>query len=127
MPYKDRAKQRQYQLVWAKNRRQRWLEENGPCKVCSSYNRLEIDHVNPTSKSSVLKLYRTNSFWSWAEKRLAKELEKCQVLCHKCHAEKTWKAHAAPHGTDSRYRSTKQRRCRCDLCRMAHARAKTPV
>lgn len=64
------------------SRRKAWLSENGPCAVCGSSEFLEIDHINPETKVS-------HNVWSWSESRRTEELKKCQVLCKKCHKEKT--------------------------------------
>lgn len=38
---------RVYQNAWIKARREDWLQANGPCNKCGSYNRLEVDHIIP--------------------------------------------------------------------------------
>jgi hypothetical protein len=73
---------RKYQREWVANRKQKWLDENGPCVICGSDFKLEIDHINPKIKT-------THSIWSWSEKRRNVELKKCQILCEKCHQNKT--------------------------------------
>lgn len=65
-----------------KNRRMEWLLSNGPCRACGSSTRLEIDHVNPSQKVH-------HAVWSWSLQRMLAELEKCQVLCNKCHKKKS--------------------------------------
>lgn len=77
---------RQYQLAWIKRRRQDWINTNGPCVRCSSWDDLEVDHRNHEEK-----LYNVSSLWALAPtnpKRVS-ELEKCQVLCADCHGAKT--------------------------------------
>lgn len=84
--YKDPAKNREYQTRWIKNRRLAWLRENGPCQACGSWDNLEVDHKDPSAK-----LLPPSRLWSLSSNnptRIA-ELAKCQVLCHKCHLEKT--------------------------------------
>ena|ERR1700722_1685199 len=105
MPYVDPVKRRKYQLAWAIKRRKEWIKNNGPCNLCGSNFRLEVDHVDRQSKVS-------HRVWSWKESRRIEELSKCQVLCYSCHKKK----HAAPHGAFRRYKSG----CRCDLCRSAN-------
>lgn len=56
------------------------------CAHCGSYERLELDHVDPTKKV-------THRVWSWSAKRRAVEIAKCQVLCHACHLAKTAHRH----------------------------------
>lgn len=61
-----------------------WLEENGPCVTCGSWENLQIDHIDPKTKlerPARLK-YRSPRF------REA-ELAKCQALCERCHIEKS--------------------------------------
>lgn len=84
MPYKDKNKQKEYQLEWIKKRRTFWFAENGPCKHCGSWKKLELDHINPKDKIS-------HSIWSWCDERRNKELAKCQVLCYDCHLKKSSK------------------------------------
>ncbi len=64
------------------SRRAQWLLENGPCKRCGSNERLEVDHIDPS-----LKVH--HKVWTWAPERRKVELDKCQPLCHDCHAAKT--------------------------------------
>lgn len=82
MPYKDLKRQREYQRLWMKNRRQKWLKEHGPCVRCGSWDDLNIDHKDGDEKNS-------HKIWSWAKKRFDEEIAKCQVLCRKCHDIKT--------------------------------------
>ena len=118
MPYKDPEKQRAYQRRYKDDRRKEWLRENGPCRECGSWDRLEVDHVDPSTKLS-------HRIWTWAKARREAELEKCQVLCFKCHREKTrlQSASSRPrplHGTANRYKSLG---CRCYDCTRAHKEA----
>ena len=88
MPYKDKARQKEYQNTWVKARNaglRIWLAEYKLEKGCidCGYNEnsdaLEFDHVRgkkanigalvPAGKNAVLK-----------------ELEKCEVRCANCHA-----------------------------------------
>lgn len=108
MPYKDIKKQREYQLKWCLKRRENWIEKNGPCKKCGSNEDLEVDHINKENKFD----YRV---WSWSLERRQEELKKCQVLCGKCHLEKTLSERKkTEHGKGWMYVGHK---CRCDLCR----------
>jgi len=110
MPYKDKKKQREYQRVWKDARRKKWLAENGPCVKCGSWRELEVDHIDPKTKTM-------HRLWTYSEARRIAELAKCQILCRSCHKKKTfvdfgWGKHGA-----TRYRCG----CRCDICRAAHA------
>lgn len=80
--YKDLNRKREYQKQWVQKRKSKWFSENGPCVICGSSERLELDHINPETKV-------TNSIWSWSEKRRSDELIKCQILCYECHKKKT--------------------------------------
>ena len=68
-------------------RHQRKLESierlGGKCVECGATERLQFDHIDPLEKSFNISnnLYRG--------KKLDEELDKCQLLCFKCHLEKT--------------------------------------
>jgi len=82
MPYADPAKQSEYQVAWAKRRRDEWFAENGPCVDCGSWDDLRLDHVDASLKVD-------HKLWSWSAERRAAELEKCVARCHPCHVKKT--------------------------------------
>lgn len=114
MPAKDRLTRYNTSSAWLEARRNKWLEENGPCKKCGSNENLEIDHIDPSTKE-----YNISQIWSRDEETRNKELAKCQALCHDCHKEKTAKDmnyHIYIHGTTTMYNHG----CRCDLCRDAN-------
>lgn len=97
--------------------RQEWFEENGPCQHCGTWENLEVDHINPETKLS-------HKIWTWREELRIAELEKCQVLCHDCHWEKTVEECFLPtriHGTWSMYVTY---HCRCDDCKQANTNYK---
>lgn len=103
------SRRRAYEKV--KQRRQTWLEQNGPCVKCGSWQDLEVDHIDPSAKVS-------HRIWSWAEDKRIIELEKCQVLCKIHHMEKTSQENSLrqgglKHGTARMYRVAK---CRCEEC-----------
>jgi 5-methylcytosine-specific restriction endonuclease McrA len=77
---------RKYQAKWITKRRQDWIAQNGPCAVCGSDDRLEVDHVHPEEKE-----IQVRALWSMSPQnpRRIAELAKCQVLCYVCHKEKT--------------------------------------
>lgn len=56
----------------------------GKCAECGSTEELEFDHVDPA-----MKRFDLMRDWSVAWQRWHDELEKCQLLCHDDHAEKT--------------------------------------
>ena len=114
MGYKDPDKQREYQRKWQAKRRKSFFEGKS-CAKCGSTERLELDHIDPTAKTS-------HNVWSWSKKNRDTELKKCQILCHGCHKEKTRaylrviKQKPWEHGTVQGY---KYRKCRCIPCRDA--------
>ena len=106
MTYRNRETQKGYQRQWIAKRRSDWLADNGPCIVCRSTEKLEVDHIDPLEKE-------THRVWSWSVARRDVELRKCQVLCSECHKAKTYKnQNYGLHGV-SRYRAG----CRCDVCK----------
>lgn len=75
------------------------------CVQCGCTDDLEFDHIDPSTK-----LFSMSRSSGVSEKRFNEELNKCQLLCKKCHKEK----HSAKnnHGTLACYRY-----CRCELCK----------
>ena len=112
MPFKDPQKRREYGREWVRKRKALWFERNGPCVLCGSWKDLEIDHIDPTIKT-------THRIWSWSKEKREAELAKCQVLCQSCHKEKTAEEKESPHGTFSRYIG--KHKCKCQECRKANA------
>lgn len=110
MPYADPQARRDYIRQWMQRRRDDWM--NGKlCGACGAAEQLQIDHIDPKGKIE-------HRVWGWTRKRREAELAKCQVLCSRCHHEKTaryngWKQH----GTMTMYRN---QGCRCDECRRAN-------
>lgn len=81
MPYKDADTQRAYQREWIARRRAEWFAANGPCVDCGTWDELELDHADATTKV-------THRVWSWSAKRREAELAKCVVRCQPCHEKK---------------------------------------
>lgn len=108
MPYKDPEAQRKYQTAWIKKNRQDWIDSQGA--ACFSCGRkdlpFEVDHIDPKTKVS-------HRIWSWSRERRETELVKCQLLCVKCHWEKTGSENATGrnHGT-----TLYGEGCRCETC-----------
>lgn len=108
MPYKDKEQQKEYSRIWKKARRDIWLQENGPCNNCGSYNDLEVDHINPNTKID-------HKVWTWKLERRLIELAKCQVLCYDCHLVKSInEKQNTTHGTLNMY---DKHNCRCAQCK----------
>lgn len=102
--------QRKYQRVWLQKRRAEFFKDK-KCAVCFSTERLELDHIDRTTK------FR-NSIWSYSTERQAIELAKCQVLCYWCHKDKTINENTTQFcGTRASYK----RGCRCVECKSANA------
>jgi hypothetical protein len=104
-----------YMRIRYRNFRVKALEFlGGKCVECGTTNCLEIDHVDPETKSC--EPARLASL-TW-EKAVA-ELKKCQLLCDRHHNVKSIRERGqlsarVVHGTISSYRY-----CKCDLCRKA--------
>lgn len=119
MAHKELEARRQYGREYNRTtkaaRRREWIEANGPCRRCGSADRLEVDHVDPKLKSIEI-----TDLWLRRREIREIELSKCQVLCERCHQEKTTAAVRKPidHGSVSTYRTL---RCRCDKCRAGNA------
>jgi 5-methylcytosine-specific restriction endonuclease McrA len=91
----------------------------GKCVVCGTTRKLEIDHINPKEK----KFEVSARICTMDGAKLKKELDKCQLLCHKHHMEKSIRERGdkpakGTHGTLSSYRY-----CRCPKCTAAHSAA----
>lgn len=115
MAYKDRDKQRTFQVDWRNTRRDAFItSKGGVCARCGSSDRLEVDHIDRS-----LKTMSPTRLWSRCEEIRNKELVNCQVLCNSCHKEKTAAERYVenPCGIYAKYKSG----CRCDLCRAANA------
>lgn len=100
-----------------RNRRQALIRaKGGKCEKCGSRDDLQFDHKNPQDKS-----FRISDRLDAPMDVLIEEVDKCSLLCRKCHQEKTNKnrEHGQPkarHGTLHMYKKYK---CRCDKCRKA--------
>ena len=86
----------------------------GKCVKCSGTQNLQFDHIDMKEKE-----FGVAKIMLHSKEKLYKELSKCQLLCSKCHGEKTLDEMGLEdarktHGTLSSYRY-----CRCDECRKA--------
>lgn len=101
------------------------------CSICSSTEQLEIDHIDPSTKSFTLSGAGLDTAWN----TILVELAKCQLLCKPHHIEKTVRENLGrepwnkglrvdtmtpigdvSHGTMRKYN---QFLCRCDECKLA--------
>jgi len=85
MSYKSREKRNAY-MRKRYHKKRLWAVQylGGRCVCCGSIDNLEIDHINPDTKS-----FGLNNLWSVAWARYVGELDKCQLLCRSCHLEKS--------------------------------------
>jgi hypothetical protein len=112
MPFINLDIRRKYNREWVAKRRAEYFKGK-VCAACESMKDLQLDHIDPAEKIS-------HSIWSWSSSRREIELRKCQVLCERCHMEKTMgEKCSASHG-DSLYRKG----CRCEICKEGHNRSK---
>jgi 5-methylcytosine-specific restriction endonuclease McrA len=110
----DIERKRKYQREWLAARRAAWFVDHPKCVNCGGNENLELDHIDSTTKVS-------HKIWSWSQKRREAELNKCQVLCKKCHLSKSRENGEQPlareHGNPSKYEHDG---CRCPLCTEGH-------
>lgn len=87
MPY-TREQKREYDRHWTTERRERAIKIlGGRCVKCGSTEQLEFDHVDRTTKDPKLK--GGGITWTRAWEWIVTELVKCQLLCRKCHEDKS--------------------------------------
>ena len=102
----DKIKQR------VQARRLKWIADNGPCVKCGTWNNLEVDHIDPSTKE-----YKINKLWQRSQEIRDYELAKCQALCNTCHIQKSTleqkSANPVNHGS---YKSYRKYKCRCEIC-----------
>jgi hypothetical protein len=93
-------------------RRTQWIEENGPCVKCGTWDNLEVDHIDPSTKE-----YEIANIWRRSQYIRDHELAKCQTLCNSCHIEKsTFEQKAAKPVSHGSYKCYNKYKCRCDIC-----------
>lgn len=88
----------------------------GCCAACGSKERLEIDHIDPSTKA-----FSVGAYWGKDSLPAAlKELEKCQALCGKCHRTKSAResrermlAGGYRHGS---FYGWMKKKCQCVVC-----------
>lgn len=115
MAFKDPEREKEY------NNRRRFERRSmaiaflgGKCVKCQSTKDLEFDHIDPETKSfDINRLNRKLDIFMI-------ELAKCQLLCEKCHTEKSALEKLKPqiHGTKHSYI---YRGCRCPDCTKANS------
>ena len=80
----------------------------GQCAFCGSAENLELDHINPATKSLDL-----GHMWSVSIARYHAELVKCQALCRDCHKQKSASERSVEHGGGV----SGKKNCKCRPCR----------
>lgn len=63
--------------------------KNQPCQDCNKtypYYVMQFDHRDPLTKSFTI----SDSIDAQSLSRLKEEIQKCDVVCANCHAERTW-------------------------------------
>lgn len=124
MPQKSKQEYNSYMNQYMKKRykQRRQLAFNilGPeCKICGSLENLELDHINPKTKTMEI-----TKIWSCSMTRFLAEVRKCQTLCKEHHLMKSRlngdfggghnRIDEYGHGTGHMYDKQK---CRCSICR----------
>jgi 5-methylcytosine-specific restriction endonuclease McrA len=120
MPYNDPEKQRESNTRWRATCREFFVDYMGRvCNHCGDTDGpFDFDHINPADKK-----YSINTIITRKKEFVFEELAKCQLLCKKCHKDKTAKdrrAHITEHGIYSMYKIG----CRCQPCKDANAARK---
>lgn len=108
----DNVYMNQYMKEKYKRRRSEAITKlGGLCNNCGSNHNLHFHHKNPSEKRFTLA--RGSSY---SQKRWDEEVEKCILLCQRCHTNQHESRQLC--GTVHRYWSG----CRCGPCKTANAR-----
>jgi len=76
---------KEYIREYRKKRKQDAVNQlGGQCVMCGSKEDLEFDHIDPNTKKNTI-----SNMWTSNKEVLQEELNKCQLLCHSCHLEKS--------------------------------------
>lgn len=90
------------------------------CNKCGSTENLEIDHINPFTKNLRA---GDGSIWDLPDEEFYVELKKCQVLCRKCHVDKSLADYNMERiGDKHNYSRYANHKCRCNICVKDHSR-----
>jgi hypothetical protein len=113
------ARSNEQMNVYMKARYKRKREEalqylGGVCIKCGSSENLQFDHIDRDTKECTIA-----DCLLWAKDRLIKELDKCQLLCAKCHQSKTLIDLGRTDGKNTHGTLTSYQYCHCDLCKKA--------
>jgi hypothetical protein len=106
---------KKYMLKRYWKRRNETLEKlGGCCRICKTKEKLELDHIDPNSKS-----FEISQIWNYRKEVFNKEIEKCQILCKKCHIEKTLIDNNKISAKNTHGTLSSLRYCKCGLCKKA--------
>lgn len=105
---------RDYQKArYYRRRSEAILSLGGKCVTCGQTEDLEFDHINPLDKTYNVARILTGG----SEQKVQAELQKCQLLCKKCHDEKTY-AVGGDHKTVGHGQGVSgKRNCTCTPCK----------
>ena len=110
---------KEYIREYRKKRKIEAIEQlGGQCVVCGSKETLEFDHINPETKKETI-----SNMWTSNRDVFQEELNKCQLLCHSCHLDKS-----QSEGDYTRNRKSWEHglsgyinyKCKCDICRESY-------
>lgn len=115
MPLRDPGKYSKYQKIYQLKRyharRQEAIENlGGKCVACGTTENLELDHIDPSTKS-----FPISKLWSISKAKFLEELAKCQLLCNSCHIIKSKQDNKKPI-THGKYWATYKHKCICEEC-----------
>ena len=89
MPYKNRNAKNKWERESKAQTRKALIEYLGgicvDCRKSEPEVKLEFDHILPCEKE-----FRISRALSMSWKKLKTEVDKCHLLCHDCHMEKTY-------------------------------------
>ena len=104
-----------YKAIW-RVRTRAWAVDllGGCCSSCGDIDGLDFDHIDPATKAFDISAGIRDGY---GRERLQAELRKCQLLCRRCHSEKTLAHRQVPHGGGAAGR----RRCKCGPCKTRKA------
>ncbi len=81
----DRKYHKKYSREYYHDRKNEYINKlGGKCAICKGEEDLEFDHINANDKN-----FPIGKLLNVSKEEAEKELLKCQLLCHKCHAEKS--------------------------------------
>lgn len=84
----------------------------GKCVWCNSTKELQIDHKDKTTKLFNI----STGIQKFSKEKIWKEVEKCQLLCRKCHRKKSVLSGDVQEAKHGNYTMRFRRNCHCDLC-----------